>query len=145
VGGTTRLTPIAEEAGTVQAEGVNAPASIKAWVRSLKRDVVALWVAARDPRVPLHVKALAGAVATYALSPIDLIPDFIPILGYLDDLLIVAAGISLAVRLIPAPLMREFRDEAKRRDRPTGYAGLVFVSLVWMSLAAAIAWLIFSK
>ena len=71
---------------------------LKNWARQLKRDVVALWIAARDPRTPWLAKLVAAAVAGYALSPIDLIPDFIPVLGYLDDLLIVPAGIALADR-----------------------------------------------
>src|SRR3569832_1439609 len=96
--------------------------ALKAWAKALKRDVVALWLAARDPRVPWYAKVAAGAVAAYALSPIDLIPDFIPILGYLDDLLIVPAGIWLAVRLIPPALMAEFRQRAASRDRPTSLA-----------------------
>src|SRR6188768_2215367 len=103
----------------------------KEWARAIKRDVIALWLAARDPRVPWYAKALAGAVAAYALCPIDLIPDFIPILGYLDDLVIVPVGILLAVRLIPATLMVEFRAEAAERiDRPTSIAAAVtFVSM----------------
>ena len=76
----------------------------------MKRDAVALALAAQDPRVPLKAKLVAVAVAAYALSPIDLIPDFIPVLGYLDDLVIVPAGILLAVRLIPPELMAEFRE-----------------------------------
>lgn len=83
--------------------------TLRAWARSLKRDVVALWIAARDPRVPWHAKALAGAAAAYALSPIDLIPDFIPLLGHLDDLLIVPAGIGLVIGLIPVPLSERSR------------------------------------
>jgi uncharacterized membrane protein YkvA (DUF1232 family) len=75
---------------------------------------------------------MAGAVATYALSPIDLIPDFIPVLGYLDDLAIVPAGILLTVRMIPAPLMAEFRTEATRREqRPTSRAGFAVIVLIW--------------
>ena len=85
------------------------------WARTLKRDVVAIWIAARDPRVPWYAKAVAVVVAAYALSPIDLIPDFIPVLGHLDDVLIVPAGIWLTVRLIPAELMVEFRAEASKR------------------------------
>ncbi|MBX4420846.1 DUF1232 domain-containing protein, partial [Mycobacterium tuberculosis] len=73
---------------------------IKQWARRIKRDVVALWIAARDPRTPTLAKVIAGFVAAYALSPIDLIPDFIPVVGYLDDLLIVPAGILLAIKLI---------------------------------------------
>lgn len=86
--------------------------TLKTWARALKRDVKALWIAARDPRVPWHAKAVAGAVTAYAISPIDLIPDFIPILGQLDDLIIVPAGLWLAIRLIPPPLMAEFRERA---------------------------------
>ena len=77
---------------------------IASWVRSrvrkLKCDVVALWLAAHDPRVPWHAKAFAGVVAAYALSPLDLIPDFVPVIGYLDNLIVVPAGVFLAVRLI---------------------------------------------
>ena len=81
----------------------------------IKRDVHALYLAARDPRVPWYAKAVAVAVAAYAISPIDLIPDFIPILGYLDDLVIVPLGIVLAVKLVPAELMGEFRAAADNR------------------------------
>ncbi|TAV89077.1 YkvA family protein [Rhizobium leguminosarum] len=105
----------------------------KIWAKSLKRDIVALWLAARDPRVPWHAKAVAGAVAAYALSPIDLIPDFIPILGYLDDLLIVPLGIMLAIRLVPVEVMNELRAEATRRiERPSSRAGLIFILAVWL-------------
>src|SRR5712691_7272352 len=84
----------------------------KTWARVLRRDVVAVWIAARDPRVPWYAKAVALAVAAYAVSPIDLIPDFIPVLGYLDDLIIVPLGILLVIKLIPAGLMAEFRTQA---------------------------------
>ena len=106
----------------------------KIWAKSLKRDIVALWLAARDPRVPWYAKAVAGAVAAYALSPIDLIPDFIPVLGYLDDLVIVPLGILLATRLVPAEVMGALRVEAARRiERPAGRAGLIFILVVWLS------------
>ena len=78
----------------------------------MKRDVHALFLAARDPRVPWYAKAAAMAVAAYAVSPIDLIPDFIPVVGYLDDLVLVPLGVRLAVRLVPEELMREFRSAA---------------------------------
>ena len=78
--------------------------TVKAWAHGLKRDVHAVYLAARDPRTPWYARAVAILVAAYALSPIDLIPDFIPILGYLDDLLIVPLGILLVVRLIPRPM-----------------------------------------
>ncbi len=118
--------------------GVLEPA--KRWARALKRDVVALWIAARDKRTPLLAKLAAGAVAAYALSPIDLIPDFIPILGYLDDLLIVPLGILLVVKLIPPPLMAEFRAEAMKRDKPVSRAGFVVIIVVWVTVAALVAW-----
>jgi uncharacterized membrane protein YkvA (DUF1232 family) len=86
--------------------------STKQWARKIKRDVVALWIAARDPRVPWYAKAVAAAVTAYALSPIDLIPDFVPVLGYFDDIVIVPLGILFAVSLIPHGLMDEFRAEA---------------------------------
>nr|WP_105437648.1 YkvA family protein [Neorhizobium sp. T25_13] len=114
---------------------------MKGWAKRLKRDVLALWLAARDRRVPWHAKLVAGAVAAYALSPIDLIPDFIPVLGYLDDLLIVPLGIVLAIRLVPAPLMSEFRGQAERwADRPTSRSGLAFVLFIWFSCLVFALW-----
>lgn len=86
---------------------------VTAWAREMTRDVKALALAARDPRVPWYAKAIAIAVVAYALSPIDLIPDFIPVLGYLDDVVIVPAGIVLAVRCIPADVMNEFRQRVE--------------------------------
>jgi uncharacterized membrane protein YkvA (DUF1232 family) len=108
----------------------------------VKRDAVALWLAARDPRVPWHAKAVAGAVAAYALSPIDLIPDFIPVLGYLDDLILVPLGILLAVKLVPDQLMAEFRADAERRARPNSGTGMAAVLLMWLLMSAALAWAI---
>ncbi len=116
--------------------------SARRWAQRIKRDVVALWIAARDPRVPLTAKLVAGAVAAYALSPIDLIPDFIPVLGYLDDLVIVPLGILLAVKLVPATLMDEFRQEATRREgRPISRTGAAAVIGLWLAAAAWLAWL----
>ena len=118
---------------------------IKRWAKALKRDVIALWLAARDARVPWHAKAVAGAVAAYALSPIDLIPDFIPVVGYLDDLLIVPLGIACAVRLVPKPLMEEFRAEALRRSRPTSRVGMAFIVFVWFVIGGTLVWLYWLK
>lgn len=113
------------------------------WAREIKRDVVAVWIAARDPRVPWYAKLVAGAVAAYALSPIDLIPDFIPVLGYVDDLVIVPAGLFLTVRLIPPDLMVEFRREASIRDaRPRSHAGAVAIVMVWVVELALATWLV---
>lgn len=112
---------------------------LRDWARRLKRDVVALWIAARSPRTPLLAKIVAIVVAGYALSPIDLIPDFIPVLGYLDDLLLVPLGIALAVRLIPAPLMAEFRAGADARATlPASRAAAIAVVAIW---ALVLAWM----
>lgn len=117
---------------------------LRDWARRLARDAVALWIAARDPRTPWRAKLAAAAVAAYALSPIDLIPDFIPVLGYLDDLLIVPLGVWLAVRLIPPELMATFREAAARRaDRPRSAAGAAAVIALWMLAAALAAWAVF--
>lgn len=119
--------------------------TMKRWARSLKRDVVALWIAARDPRTPWYAKAVAAFIAAYALSPIDLIPDFIPVLGYVDDLLIVPLGIALAVRLIPAQLMAEFRYEAGfRTSRPRSVIAAGVIIGVWLVAAAATAYVLWS-
>ena len=115
-------------------------AAARRWARALRRDVLALWLAARDPRVPWHAKAVAAAVAAYALSPIDLIPDFVPVLGYLDDLVIVPLGILLAVRLVPAGVMAELRAEAARRAKPVSRAGLAAVVAIWLGAVAWLAW-----
>ncbi len=111
---------------------------LRQWARTLKREIVLLWLAARDPRTPLAAKLLAGCVAAYALSPIDLIPDFVPVLGLLDDLLLVPAGIWLALRLIPAGLRSELRRAAERTawPGPARRAATVMIA-VWIILAAA--------
>lgn len=114
-------------------------ARLRDWARRLKRDVLTLWLAARDPRVPIGAKLLAGAVAAYALSPIDLIPDFIPVLGLLDDLLIVPAGIWLASRMIPAELLSELREQAAGQgQRPRSMVGAAAIAAIW----AGTAWLL---
>lgn len=114
--------------------------NLRAWARQLKQDVVALWIAARDPRVPWQAKALAGAVAAYALSPIDLIPDFIPILGLVDDLLIIPAGIWLVLRMIPPELMAEFRAEAGKRARPRSMVAAAVIAALWIAAIAFAIW-----
>jgi uncharacterized membrane protein YkvA (DUF1232 family) len=109
---------------------------LRDWARGIKRDVTALYFAARDPRVPWYAKAVALAVAAYALSPIDLIPDFIPVLGYLDDVIIVPLGILLAVRLIPADILAEHRAAASATgDKPTSRTAAAVIIAIWIGLA----------
>jgi uncharacterized membrane protein YkvA (DUF1232 family) len=120
------------------AHATNSPvlARLREWAREIKRDVHALYLAARDPRVPWYAKAVALAVAAYALSPIDLIPDFIPVLGYLDDVIIVPLGIVLAVRLIPADILAEHRSAAvAAAERPTSRTAAVVIVAIWIGLA----------
>jgi len=122
-------------------------AKLKAWAATVRRDILALYLAARDPRVPWYAKALAALTAAYALSPIDLIPDFIPVLGYLDDLIIVPAAILATVRLVPKQVMAELREEAERRlaDRkPRSMVGAVIVVLIWLALGL-ITWLVLRR
>jgi uncharacterized membrane protein YkvA (DUF1232 family) len=101
----------------------------------------AAWLAARDPRVPLIARAIAVAVAAYALSPIDLIPDFIPLLGWLDDLVIVPLGLLAVRRLIPAPLWTELHAAAEAAsERPSSRAGMAFILLLWAGLLYIVYW-----
>ena len=117
---------------------------MRQWARIIKRDVHALYLVGRDPRTPWYVKALALAVACYALSPIDLIPDFIPILGYLDDLIIVPLGILAVVKLTPASILAEHRERSAAAERPGSYwAGGVFI-VVWCFSALATGYWLFS-
>lgn len=114
---------------------------LKTWARGVTRDGHAIYLASRDPRVPWYVKALAIAIAAYALSPIDLIPDFIPVLGYLDDLILLPLGIRLVVALIPDEVMAEYRikaDDAARR--PVSKAGMLAIVMLWLIGAAALGW-----
>lgn len=117
---------------------------LRSWARQLKTDVVATYIAARDSRTPWLVKVVALAVAAYAFSPIDLIPDFIPILGYLDDLIIVPMGIMLVVKLMPKALMAECRAKALNRTRPGAnwIVGVLIIAIwligiVWLAMIIA--------
>ena len=116
----------------------------KTWARALRRDAHAIYLASRDPRLPWTVKLLAIAVAGYALSPIDLIPDFIPVLGVLDDLIIVPLGIWLAIALIPEDLMREYRSMASAAaQRPVSKSAAIIIVALWISGAALLGWMAF--
>ncbi|MCC6178000.1 MAG: DUF1232 domain-containing protein [Chloroflexi bacterium] len=109
--------------------------------RALKTETLALYLAARDPRVPWYARVLVAGIVAYALSPIDLIPDFIPILGYLDDVILVPLGITLALRMIPPEVMAECRTEAHERlanGHPTSRAAKIVIILIWI-LAAGLA------
>lgn len=113
----------------------------KRWARGLKRDVHAVWLAARHPRTPRGAKLLALAVAAYALSPIDLIPDVIPVLGYLDDLLIVPLGILLVTRMLPPDLLAECRAAAEAAGRrPRSLMGAAAIVALWLAAVALLAW-----
>lgn len=115
---------------------------MKQWARTIKRDVHAVYLAARDHRVPWYAKVLALCVAGYALSPIDLIPDFIPVLGYVDDVVIVPLGILAVVRLIPSDVMAEHRAAAAvAGERPVSHAAAFVIVLVWVLSIALTLWL----
>ena len=114
--------------------------TIREWARAIKRDTVAVYLAARDRRVPWYAKALGIAVAGYALSPIDLIPDFIPVFGYLDDAIIVPLGLVLATRLIPPDVLAEHRAAAALVvDRPVSrFAAFIIVAIWIVAIALAV-------
>jgi uncharacterized membrane protein YkvA (DUF1232 family) len=113
------------------------------WARSLRRDIHALHLAARDPRTPPYVKALAICIVAYALSPIDLIPDFIPVLGYLDDLILLPVALWIALRLIPPEALAEHRAAAEGAPRrPASRLGAAIVVSLWLASAGLLlAWL----
>ena len=116
---------------------------MKQWARALKRDVHAVYLAARDPRTPWYAKALALAVTGYALSPIDLIPDFIPVVGYLDDVILVPLGIWLVIRLIPADVLAENRALADAASsRPVNNTAAVAIIAIWIAAAGVLGWLL---
>jgi len=114
--------------------------SIKSWkekVKQLKTDTLALYLACKDPRVPWYVKIFITAIVAYALSPIDLIPDFIPVLGYIDDLIIISAGISLSLKMIPKEVLEECREKAKSEHisgRSKWIVAFIIV-LIWLLIA----------
>lgn len=116
---------------------------LRGWAKKVKRDGVTLWFASRHPAVPWFAKALGVFVVAYALSPIDLIPDFIPVFGYVDDVILLPGLIWLAIKLIPAPALADCRDQADRwmkteGAKPTSLAGLVLVVAVWIGASVAL-------
>lgn len=127
---------------------MNLRGNLQAWAKRTKRDGVTLWFAGKNRRTPWYAKALGLFVVAYALSPIDLIPDFIPVLGYVDDVLLLPVLIWLAIRLLPADVLQECRSEADRwmeanRTKPRSRLGTVLVVGVWIALGAAVlVWLL---
>ncbi len=114
--------------------------SFKEKVRNLKTEVHALYLASKDPRVPWYAKVIMALTIGYAISPIDLIPDFIPVLGQLDDLIIVPAGIALAIKMIPKNVMEEYRQKA--RNEPINTRTKWVVALIIMSIWAFAIYLV---
>jgi uncharacterized membrane protein YkvA (DUF1232 family) len=116
---------------------------LESWARRLKVEVYALYLAYKDPRVPWYARVFAAVVVGYAFSPIDLIPDPVPVLGYLDDLILIPLGIALAIKMIPPPVLAECREKARNaKDRPVSKVAAVVVVVVWFTLAALAVWLV---
>jgi uncharacterized membrane protein YkvA (DUF1232 family) len=116
--------------------------NLRAWAKALKRDVITLWFALKHPLTPWHARALAAVLTAYALSPIDLIPDFIPILGYLDDLIIVPVGVWLLLRMVPTQVLTDSKDQADEwfrqgKTKPMSLWGLIIILLIWFFAAWA--------
>ena len=117
---------------------------LREWARRLKRDAMTLWFARAHPATPWTAKALAAVVVAYALSPIDLIPDFVPVLGYLDDVILLPLLIWLALRLLPPAVITESRQQAeawlqRREARPRSWAGAIGIGLIWLLLAVGLS------
>ncbi|SUD39860.1 membrane protein [Ectopseudomonas mendocina] len=120
---------------------------VQAWAKALKHQVMVLWFVCRHPRTPMPPKLVAVVVVAYALSPIDLIPDFIPLLGYLDDLVLLPLGVWLAIRLMPADVLFECRQQALERERaqpprPVSRLAGVVIILIWLALAAVLGYVL---
>lgn len=117
--------------------------TLQARARDLKRHTLTVYFAARDPRMPWGARLLALLVAAYALSPIDLIPDFIPVLGLLDDLLLLPLGLALVLRLTPPEVMAAARQRAQAAaDKPVSYGAAIFTALLWLAvLLLLLRWL----
>ena len=121
---------------------------LKAWARRIKRDGVTLWFAGKHPATPWYAKALGLFVVAYALSPIDLIPDFIPVLGYVDDILLLPGLIWLTIRLLPADVLVDCRNQADewmrtQGSKPSSRLGAILIVLLWIGFATVIwLWLV---
>ena len=114
-------------------------------VAGLKQDTYALYLASRDPRVPLAAKLVVVFVVAYALSPIDLIPDFIPVLGYLDDMLLLPMGVALAIRLMPRDVWEDYKNQARAQlasELPRNRTAAIVIATIWIVLLSLVAWLL---
>ncbi len=114
-------------------------AELKQRAHHLKAETFALYLAARDPRTPWYAKLLVVGIVAYAFSPIDLIPDFVPVLGYLDDLILIPAGIALAIRLVPDSVLADCRAQAQesfKNGKPVSRIASVVIVVIWIALAA---------
>ena len=119
--------------------------SSRAWARKVKRDAMTLWYAAAHPATPWYAKALGLFVVGYALSPIDLIPDFIPVLGYLDDVILLPALIWLTLRLLPPVVVEECRAKAEKwlaegKAKPRSRTGAIVIVVIWVAAVTAVGW-----
>jgi len=119
-------------------------AALQTKARALKRLALTVYFAARDPRTPLPVRMLAVCVAAYAFSPIDLIPDFIPVLGYLDDLVLIPLGVALVVKLVPTEVMQSAQARAAEAvERPTSRVAAVCIVVIWLALSVVfVQWIV---
>jgi len=121
---------------------MNIAERLKHWAKQIKRDGMTLWFAGKHPRTPWYAKALGVFVVAYALSPIDLIPDFIPVLGFVDDVLLLPGLIWLAIKLLPPDVLLECRSQAEawiaaRHAKPRSRSGAVLIVALWLAVAAA--------
>jgi len=119
---------------------------LRDWARRLKTETLALYLAVRDPRTPWYARLVVAGIVAYALSPIDLIPDFVPVLGLLDEVILLPLGIALALRMIPADVMADARGRAQAElasEAPHSRAAAIVIVAIWLAalaLAGAVAW-----
>lgn len=124
---------------SLEAFHISVLAGLKQRARNLKAETFALYLAARDPRTPWYAKLVVAVIVAYAFSPIDLIPDFIPVLGYLDDLILIPIGIALAIKLVPHQILAECRARAQetiQNGKPVSRVAAAAIVAIWLLLAA---------